>query len=238
MGQSAYAEYTPVAAQYTIPIPDAIETKTAAAAILQGLTALTLIREAYPVQKGDWVLVTAAAGGVGLWLLQLLKSVGARTIASASSEEKRALAKEYGAEVTLGYYEDNRDKFSEEVLKITNGEGVAAVFDSVGKATFDSVLKTVKRKGSLVSFGNASGAVTDFSLGRLSAKNIKLLRPTLFNYVYTREEALKYSNELWEFIVKDGLKVKIHDIYPLSDVVRATEDIQGRKTTGKLLLKP
>ena len=116
------------------------------------------------MEKGDWVLVTAAAGGVGLWLVQLLKSIGARTIATASSEEKRALAKEYGAEVTLGYYEEDREKFVEKVLEITGGEGVAAVFDSVGKATFDSVLKTVKRKGSLVSFGNASGPVTDFAL--------------------------------------------------------------------------
>lgn len=165
MGQSAYAEYTAVPAATTVPVPDSIPSKTAAAALLQSLTAITLIRDAHPVQAGDWVLVTAAAGGVGLWLCQLLKAVGARTIAAASSEEKRELAKKNGAEVTIGYFEDNREKFTEEVLRITGGEGVAAVFDSVGKVTFDSCLAAVKRKGSMVSFGNASGPVTGFALG-------------------------------------------------------------------------
>jgi NADPH2:quinone reductase len=238
MGPSAYAEYTAAASTYTVPIPDSISTKVAAASILQALTAVTLIREAYPVQKGDWVLVTAAAGGVGLWLCQLLKAVGARTIAAASSEEKRALAKKYGAEVTVEYHEEDRKKFVNEVLEITGGEGVHAVFDSVGKATFDSSLAVVRRKGSMVSFGNASGPVTGFALSRLSAKNIKLLRPTLFQYVATREETKKYTDELWKFIEKDGLNVVIHDVYPLQDVVKATQDIEGRKTTGKLLLQP
>lgn len=238
MGQSAYAEYVAVTSNYTIPIPDSIDTKTAAASLLQALTALTLIRDAYAVQKGDWILVTAAAGGVGLWLCQLLKAVGARTIATASSEEKRALAKENGAEVVLEYHEDDRDVFVKKVLEITGGEGVHAVFDSVGKATFDSSLACVRRKGSMVSFGNASGPVTGFALGRLSAKNVQLTRPTLFNYIATREELLKASEELWKFIEKDGLNVRIHDVYPLSDIVRATQDIESRKTTGKLVLKP
>lgn len=164
-GQYAYAEYTPAKAKDTVPIPDSIDTKIAAAALLQALTAVTLIREAHPVQKGDWVLVTAAAGGVGLWLCQLLKAVGARTIAAASSPEKRELAKKNGAEVVVDYHEDDREKFTKEVLDITGGEGVAAVFDSVGKATFDSCLAAVRRKGSMVSFGNASGPVTGFALG-------------------------------------------------------------------------
>ncbi|ORY18307.1 hypothetical protein BCR34DRAFT_596249 [Clohesyomyces aquaticus] len=237
MGQYAYAEYTPVTANYTIPIPDEIPTKIAAASVLQALTAITLIREAHPVQKGEWVLVTAAAGGVGLLLCQLLKAVGARTIAAASSEEKRELAKGNGAEVVLGYHEENRDAFVEEVLKATGGEGVAAVFDSVGKVTFDSSFKCVKRKGSMVSFGNASGAVDPFNIARLSQKNVKLLRPALFNYIATREELQQYASELWEFISKEKLHVKIHDVYPLAEVERATKDIEGRKTTGKLLLK-
>lgn len=165
IGQSSYAEYTPVSAQTTVPIPDSISTQTAAAATLQALTALTLIREAHPVQKGDWVLVTAAAGGVGLLLCQMLRAVGARTIAAASSEEKRELALRNGAEVAVGYYEEEREKFTEEVVRITGGEGVAVVFDSVGKATFDSALASVRRKGSMVSFGNASGPVTGFALG-------------------------------------------------------------------------
>ncbi|KAJ4346075.1 NADPH:quinone reductase [Ascochyta clinopodiicola] len=238
MGQNAYAEYTAANANSVVTIPDSISTKIGAAAPLQALTALTLIREAYAVQKGDWVLVTAAAGGVGLWLCQLLKAVGARTIATASTPEKRQLAKDNGAEVLLDYYADDRDVFVKKVLEITGGEGVHAVFDSVGKDTFDSSLAVVRRKGTMVSFGNASGPVTGFALARLSAKNVKLLRTTLFNYIATREELQQYAKELWGFIEKDGLNVKIHDVYPLEDVKRATEDIEGRKTTGKLLLKP
>ncbi|EAT78697.1 hypothetical protein HBI56_170950 [Parastagonospora nodorum] len=238
MGQYAYAEYTAAPSNYTIPIPDSIETKTAAASLLQALTAVTLIREAHAVQNGDWILVTAAAGGVGLWLCQLLKAVGARTIATASTPEKRQLAKDNGAEVVLEYFEDDRDLFVKKVLEITGGEGVHAVFDSVGKSTFDSSLAVVRRKGTMVSFGNASGPVTGFALARLSAKNVKVVRPTLFNYIATREELQKAANELWKFIEKDGLNVKIHDVYPLSDIVRATQDIESRKTTGKLVLKP
>lgn len=161
----SYAEYVKVSAEKVVPLPDSISTEIGAAVPLQGLTALTLIREAHPVKKGDWILVTAAAGGVGLWLVQLLKSVGARTIATASTAEKRELAKQNGAEVVLEYHEEDREKFVKEVLEVTGGQGVAAVFDSVGKATFDSSLKVVARKGSMVSFGNASGPVTGFALG-------------------------------------------------------------------------
>lgn len=164
MGQQAYAEYTPVTSNYTIPIPDSIDTKTAAASLLQALTAVTLIRDAYAVQKGDWILVTAAAGGVGLWLCQLLKAVGARVIATASTPEKRELAKQNGAEVLLEYHEEDRDTFVKKVIDATGGEGVHAVFDSVGKSTFDSSLSVVRRKGTLVSFGNASGPVEGFAL--------------------------------------------------------------------------
>ncbi|RMZ72605.1 quinone oxidoreductase [Pyrenophora seminiperda CCB06] len=238
MAQHAYAEYTAAPANSTVPIPDSIDTKTAAASILQALTAVTLIRDAHEVKKGDWVLVTAAAGGVGLWLCQLLKSIGAHVIATASTEEKRNLAKQNGAEVLLEYHEEDRDVFVKKVLEVTGGEGVHAVFDSVGKSTFDSSLAVVRRKGTMVSFGNASGPVEGFSLGRLGAKNIKLVRPTLFNYIATREELQAAAKNLWNFIEKDGLNVKIHDLYPLSDIVRATEDIQSRKTTGKLILKP
>lgn len=164
MGQFAYAEYVPVTSNYTVPIPDSIDTKTAAASLLQALTAVTLIRDAYAVQRGDWILVTAAAGGVGLWLCQLLKAIGARVIATASTEEKRQLAKENGAEVLLEYYAEDRQVFVDKVLEITGGEGVHAVFDSVGKDTFDSSLSVVRRKGTMVSYGNASGPVEGFAL--------------------------------------------------------------------------
>ena len=132
-----------------------------AAALLQGLTAVTLIREAYHVQKGDWVLVHAAAGGMGTWLCQLLKSVGAMIIATASTEDKRALAKKNGATYVFGY---EQDVLIDEVNKLTEGNGVRAIFDGVGKSTFQTDLKCIARKGSLVSFGNASGSVEPVSL--------------------------------------------------------------------------
>lgn len=162
MGERAYAEYTAVPAAKAIRIPAPISTASAAAALIQGLTALTLIRESHPVQRGEWVLVHAAAGGVGLLLVQLLKAVGARTIATASSEEKRELARQAGAEVTVDYGKGSG--FKDEVMKATGGEGVAAVFDGVGKATFDESLECVARKGSMVSYGNASGAVEPVSI--------------------------------------------------------------------------
>ncbi|KAF2816224.1 NAD(P)-binding protein [Mytilinidion resinicola] len=237
MHQFAYAEYTPVPAHMVVPLPPTISPKTAAAAIIQGLTALTLIRDAYPVQRGDWILVHAAAGGVGLWLVQLLKAVGARTIATASTAEKRELAKTYGAEVTLEYF-DNGDVFVKKVLEVTGGKGVSAVFDGVGKATFDASLGSLARKGSLVSFGNASGAVPPVTISRLTTKNAKLLRPNLFTYISEEGELEKASAELWDFIVKDKMDPRIHEVYPLKDIVRVHQDLEGRKTTGKLLLQP
>ena len=178
MGPSAYAEYTSVTSNYTIPIPDSLDSKTAAASLLQGLTAVTLMRDAYPVQKGDWILITAAAGGVGLWLCQLLKAVGARVIATASTPEKRELAKQNGAEVLLEYHEEDRQKFVDKVLEITGKEGVHAVFDSVGQATFDSSLASIRRKGTMVSFGNSSGPVENFALAYALSPYPLLLSPT------------------------------------------------------------
>lgn len=195
---------------------------------------MTLIRESYFVRKGDWILVHAAAGGVGLWLCQLLKAVGAKVIGTASTEEKIKLAKENGAEFMINYSHEN---WVERVKEITSGEGVAAVFDGVGASTFDGDLQVLARKGTLASFGNASGAVPPFPIAKLSQKNLKILRPTLFNYIATREEFEKYAGELFDFILKDNLNVRM-DVYPLEDVAKAHIDLEGRKTTGKLLLKP
>ncbi|TGO68986.1 hypothetical protein BOTNAR_0017g00510 [Botryotinia narcissicola] len=234
MGTSAYAEYTVVPAAKVHTVPSELAPGIAAAAILQGLTALTLIREAYHVQRDDWILVHAAAGGVGLWLCQLLRVVGAKVIATASSEEKLKLAKENGATVGINNKEEDIVK---RVLEITGGEGVHAAFDSVGKDTFDGDLEVVRRKGTVVSFGNASGAVPPFPISKLAAKNLKVLRPQLFGYIATREEFERYTAELFDFIIKDKLNVKIHEIYPLEEVRRAHMDIEGRGTTGKLLLK-
>lgn len=153
MGTSAYAEYTSAPASKTYPIPSSLSPSIAAASLLQGLTALTLIREAYEVKKGDWILVHAAAGGVGLWLCQLLKAVGARTIGTASTAEKIELAKKNGAEFMINYKEE-KDLVGK-VKEITGGQGVAAVFDSTGKDQFENDLEVVARKGTVVSYGNS-----------------------------------------------------------------------------------
>ncbi|OJD36517.1 quinone oxidoreductase [Diplodia corticola] len=235
MGTGAYAEYTAVPTAHATKIPAGVAADVAAAALLQGLTALTLIREAHAVRAGDWVLVHAAAGGVGLWLCQLLRAVGARTVGTASSEAKRELARRNGAEVVVGY---GAEEVVAKVREVTGGAGVVAAFDGVGKATFDVSMESLARKGSMVSFGNASGAVPPVTIARLSAKNAKLLRPTLFNYLGTREEFDQYTSELFEFIEKHNIDVRIHEVYPLAEVARAHQDLEGRKTTGKLLLKP
>jgi len=236
MGTSAYAEYTAAPALKTHIIPSSLSPGIAAASLLQGLTALTLIREAYPVKKGDWVLVHAAAGGVGLWLCQLLKAVGAKIIGTASTGEKIELAEKNGAEFMVNYKEE-KDLVGK-VKEITGGEGVRVVFDSTGKDQFENDLEVVARNGTVVSYGNSSGPVPPLTISRLSAKNVKILRPTLFNYIYTREEFEKYTAELFDFIIKDNLNVRIHETYPLADIARAHTDLEGRKTTGKLLLKP
>ncbi|KAK3047031.1 NADPH:quinone reductase [Extremus antarcticus] len=235
MAEGAYAEYTAVPAAKTVKLPDGVGEKIGAAAFLQGLTALTLIREAHHVKKGDWVLVHAAAGGTGLWLCQLLKAVGANTIGTASTEEKVALAKKAGATHMINY---SKDDVKAKVMELTDNKGVAAVFDGVGKSTFDLSLECVARLGSMISFGNASGAPDPVTIARLSPKNVRLMRPTLFNYLVTREEFEHWSNELFNFVVKDKLDVRIHEVYPLSEVKRAQGDLEGRRSTGKLLLDP
>ncbi|KAI0468599.1 hypothetical protein F4859DRAFT_193969 [Xylaria cf. heliscus] len=233
--EDSYAQFTSVPADKAIKVPASFKPGTAAAALLQGLTALTLVREAHAVQKGDWVLVHAAAGGTGLLLLQLLKIIGANTIGTVSTPEKAALATQNGASHIINYsHEDVVTK----VKELTGGKGVIAVFDGVGKATFDASLESLARKGTLVSFGNASGAVPPFSIPRLAAKNARVLRPTLGNYVFEREEFTHYTEELFGHIQKDGFNVRVHEIYPLSEVARAHEDLAGRKTTGKLLIDP
>ncbi|KAI9679342.1 MAG: NADPH:quinone reductase [Caeruleum heppii] len=235
LATSTYAKYTAAPADRALKIPADIPRSHAAAALIQGLTALTLVRESYAVQQGDWILVHAAAGGVGLWLCQILRAIGARTIGTASTEEKMTLAEKNGAGWMVDY---SKEDFVGKVKEITGGEGVKAVFDGVGKSTFEGDLEVLARKGTLVSFGNASGAVPPVTISKLSAKNVKLLRPTLYNYLATREEFEHYTDELFGFMVRDKMDVRIHEIYPLKDAARAHDDIEGRKTTGKLLLQP
>ncbi|KAL8641225.1 MAG: hypothetical protein Q9228_001942 [Teloschistes exilis] len=237
MGTSAYADFTACPAEKVLKIPDQVSSSDACSALIQGLTALTLVEETHKVQSGDWVLVLAATGGVGGWLCQILRAKGAKTIGTVGSEEKVATAKEQGADVVVIDRPGQGDVL-QTVKECTDGQGVAAVFDGVGKDTFDRSLECVARKGTVASFGNASGAVEPFLISKLSANNAKVARPTLYNYVATRQEFENYSDELFKMMIQNSFSVRIHETYPLKDVARAHTDIESRKTMGKLLLKP
>ncbi|KAL9101990.1 MAG: hypothetical protein Q9163_002819 [Psora crenata] len=237
-GSNGYAEYTATPAARTIKIPESISSPDACAALLQGLTALTLVNEAYKVNRGDWVLVLAASGGVGGWLCQILRAKGAHTIATVGSPQKVQVAQDAGAELVLVEDEAGDEGVKNAVMENTGGEGVIAVFDGVGKKTFDRSLDLLARKGTLVSFGNASGVVEPFSISRLAAKSAKVVRPTLFNYIYTRNEFEQYASELFKLMIQEKFTVRIYKTYSLQDVVRAHDDLEGRKTMGKLLMTP
>ncbi|KAH3681553.1 hypothetical protein WICPIJ_007484 [Wickerhamomyces pijperi] len=204
-----------------------------AAVFIQGFTALTFIEEAYAVKKGDYILVHAAAGGVGSLLTQLITRLGAHVIATASTPEKLALAKSNGAEFLINSVSED---ITAKVLEYTSGKGVQASFDSVGKDTWDISFNSTARKGTIVSFGNASGAVPPISINILSGKNLKVLRPTVFNYIGTKEEWEYYSQKMLKLISSGELKFDISKIYKLEDYPKAAADLEGRKTTGKLLL--
>jgi len=228
-----YAEYTAVSAAKLIKIPDAVTLETAAAVYLQGLTAWTFIREAAAVKAGQWTFVHAAAGGVGLLLVQMLRSVGAKIIATASTEEKLELARKNGAEWTI----KSSDDIVAKVKDITGGHGVDVIFDGIGKTTFDADLEMIALKGQLISFGNASGAVEPLSILKLAPKNVRLMRPVVNGYVTEREDLERYSNELFDLVAGGKVEARIHEVYPLAEAKRAQADIESRKTTGKLLLK-
>jgi NADPH2:quinone reductase len=232
----AHAEYISVPWTTTYPVPESITTLTASASILQCITAVSFMTEAYEVKKGDVILVHTVAGGVGLLLAQYAKHLGATVIGTTSTIEKAELAKANGADHVILYpVEDTVQR----VLEITNGEGVHAVFDGVGKDTFDNNFKLTRRKGTIVSLGNASGAVPPFSPLKLVEKNLKLVRPTMSNYTYTAEEARGYGKKIFELISNGTIKIKIFKEYPFSaeGVQEAQRDLTGGKTTGKLVVK-
>ncbi len=212
--------------------------KLYAAALLQGLTALTFINEAYSVQPGDYILVTAAAGGVGLLLDQLIsKEKRAHVIAVASTDEKLLKAKNAGAEFLINSEELSNNDILRKIEEITEGKGVAASFDSVGKDTAELSLAALARKGTFVSFGNSSGTVPPLSINRLSAKNLKVLRPQLFGYISQPKEFRFYTQKLFDLVDNNQLKINIFKVYPLSEYKKAVIEQEGRKTTGKLLLQ-
>ncbi|MFD9738874.1 quinone oxidoreductase family protein [Umezawaea sp. NPDC059074] len=232
----SYAEETVVHAAGALHVPEGVDDDTAAATLLQGLTAHYLAASTYPIHAGDTVLVHAAAGGVGLLLTQLAKSRGARVIGTVSTAEKEALAREAGADEVIRYTEVD---FVAEVKRLTDGVGVHAVYDGVGKDTFDGSLSVLKPRGYLVLYGASSGPVPPVDPQRLNAGgSLFLTRPTLGHYVATREELEWRAGELFAAIQDGSLKVAVGGRYPLSEAHRAHEDLQGRKTTAKLLLIP
>ena len=230
----SYAEYAAVPADRLVKIPDELDFEQAAAAMLQGMTAHYLVHSSYPLKKGETALIHAAAGGVGLLLVQMAKKIGARVIATAGTQEKAQLARDAGADECIVYTEAD---FEAETKRLT--DGVHVVYDGVGKATFDKDLNVLRPRGYLVLFGGSSGAVPPFDLIKLSQKgSLFITRPTLAHYTATREELEWRATEVLEMIVRGELKLRIHKVYPLADAAQAHRDLEGRKTTGKLLLKP
>lgn len=232
----SYAEFAAVPSARLVKIPDALSFEQAAAAMLQGMTAHYLLYSTYKLQSGETALIHAAAGGVGLLLVQMAKKIGARVIATAGNEEKAKLAREAGADDCIIYTQSD---FESETKRLTDGKGVHVVYDGVGKATFDKDLEVLRMRGYLVLFGGSSGAVPPFDLIKLSQKgSLFITRPTLAHYTTTRDELEWRANDVLGMIARGELKLRIHKVYPLGEVVQAHRDLEGRKTTGKLLLKP
>ncbi len=231
----SYAEYAAVPAGRLVKVPEALSFEQAAAAMLQGMTAHYLVFSTYKLQKGETALVHAAAGGVGQLLVQMAKKkIGAKVIATAGTDEKAQLAREAGADACIVY---TREDFEIETWALTADQGVHVVYDGVGKATFDKDLNVLRPRGYLVLFGGASGAVPPFDLIKLSLKgSLYITRPTLGHYTATREELEWRAGEVMKWIVDGDLKLSIHNVYPLAEAEQAHRDLEGRKTTGKLLL--
>ncbi|MGB7598930.1 MAG: quinone oxidoreductase [Candidatus Sulfotelmatobacter sp.] len=234
--QGAYAEYAAVAADRLVPVPHAVSDQQAAAAMLQGMTAHYLSHDTYPLKQGETALIHAAAGGVGLLLVQMAHNIGARVIATVSTEEKAKLARAAGAHEVILYTQSD---FEAETKRLTGGKGVDVVYDSVGKTTFEKGLNVLRPRGMMVLFGGSSGPVPLFDLIALSQKgSLYVTRPTLVNYIATRDELVARSGAVFSMIATGKLKLRIEYTYPLAEAQRAHRDLEGRKTTGKLLLIP
>ena len=232
----AYAEYVAVPADRLVRVPDKVTDKQAAALMLQGMTAHYLVHDSFPLKKGDTALVHAAAGGVGLLLVQMAKQIGARVIATVGSAEKTQLAREAGADHVINY---SGQDFEAATKQYMNGRGVDVIYDGVGKATFDKDLNLLRPRGYLVLFGAASGPVASFDPLVLSQKgSLFLTRPTLVHHISTREELERRASDVLKAVAAGTLKLRIHREYPLKDAAQAHRDLESRNTTGKLLLIP
>lgn len=232
----SYAEYAAIPADRLVPVPAGVTDQQAAAAMLQGMTAHYLAYTTYPLKRGDTALVHAAAGGVGLLLTQMAHNIGARVIATVSTEEKAGLARAAGADDVILYTQQD---FEQETKRLTGGKGVDVVYDSVGKTTFEKGLNILHPRGYMVLFGGSSGAVPPFDLIQLSAKgSLFVTRPSLVHYIASREELLTRAAAVFDMIASGKLKLRVEHTYPLAEAERAHRDLEGRKTTGKLLLLP
>jgi NADPH:quinone reductase len=232
----SYAEQVLVPAEKAVAVPDGVTDELAAAALLQGLTAHYLTHSTYPIQPGDTALVHAAAGGVGLLLTQMVRLRGGTVIATVSTEEKEQLARGAGADHVIRYTETD---FTDEVRRLTGGEGVAVVYDGVGRSTFDGSLASLRRRGLLALYGASSGPVPPFDPQRLNfGGSLFLTRPTIAHYTATRDELDKRAGDLFSYLADGRLTVRIGARYPLEEARAAHEDLEGRRTTGKLLLLP
>jgi NADPH2:quinone reductase len=236
MVPGSYAEYAVVPAVRLVPMPDDIDAKSAAAVMLQGMTAHYLTHSTYPLQKGETALVHAAAGGVGLLLVQVAKMLGAKVIGTVSTETKADLARRAGADEIILYTQAD---FLAEAKRITEGQGVYVVYDSVGASTFEKSLDCLRARGYLVLFGQSSGPVAPIDPAKLAAKgSLFLTRPSLAHYTLSRAELLRRAADLFDWMQAGKLNLRIEKSLPLRDAREAQELLEKRKTTGKLVLIP
>jgi NADPH2:quinone reductase len=236
MVSGAYAEYAIVPVEKLVSVPDGVDARLAAAAILQGMTAHYLAHDTFPLRDGHTALIHAAAGGTGQLLVQMAKARGARVIGTAGTPEKAALAKSLGADEAIVYTQQD---FEAEVKRLTDSKGVDVVYDSVGKDTFDKSLNCLRPRGMMVLFGQSSGQVPPFDPQTLNAKgSLFLTRPSLGAYILSRDELLRRAGDVFEGIKQGTLKVQIGGTFPLAEAGAAHNALEGRSTTGKLLLIP
>ncbi len=232
----SYAEFVATPEEHLVPVPAAISDDQATAAMMHGLTAHYLVTDAHKLKAGETALVHAAAGGVGLMVVQMAHAIGARVIGTASSDEKAQLAREAGADEVIVF---TRQDFETEVKRLTGGKGVEVVYDGVGKATFEKNLNVMRLRGMLVVYGMSSGAVPPVDPAKLSEKgSLYMARTTLAHFTATREELLARTSALFGLIADGKLKVRIAKKYPLADAAQAHRDMEARTLAGKLLLVP
>lgn len=234
LAPASYAEYTVVPATHVLRLPDFVNLEQGAAMLLQGMTAAYLVYDSYCVQPKDWVLVPAAAGGTGSLICQLASAAGGIVIGLVGSEEKGKLARAHGATHIINYKENTN--WSAEVMRITEGRGVQVAYDGVGAAIYKQILSCMAKRGSYINFGNASGII-EVGPFDLTPKCLRLMRPALFHYAETREEFLQLADIVLKALQKGKLRLEIHRTYDLKDAAQAHMDLEGRRTTGKLLLK-